>query len=134
VRHVLRQVVHLLRQFANLHILRLQLSLQLTNLSVLLLHLLRQVVDGAPQLVALHRTLPQLVAQLVDQLAVLLHGLADKLHLLTDDFGVGHALFRAGYGDALLGFVDGPEALFDVVHRGHHVVDFRILLSDDTVQ
>ena len=95
--------------------------------------MLGQIVKRTTQLVSFHRTLAQLATQLVDEFTVLLHRLLNELDVLLNALLHAGTLTLTGHAHTVLSGIDGTEAFFNVIQRSHHVIDFVVLLCDDTI-
>ena len=96
--------------------------------------MLGQIVKRTTQLVSFHRTLAQLVTQLVDEFTVLLHRLLNELDVLLNALLHAGTLALTGHAHTVFSSIDGTETFLNVIQGSHHVVDFVVLLSDNTVQ
>ena len=115
-------------------ILGLKLCPELLQLLFLFLQLRSQVIDGFLEFLPLEGAGSELAFEFLDEFPVLLHGSLDKLHVLAQPLAITGTLAVFGDIDPSLSLVDFPEALFNLIHGSHHVVDFILSLGDNLVE
>ena len=128
------QVVDSLIKSCNVDILAIQLLTECLELLLLLNQLLLQVLDGLLELVALDRAVSQLLLQLGEELLVLLHASSDELHILLEFLSLGGTFAILQEYHTVLSLIDLVETILNLIQSTQHIIQFAILLRNDTVE
>ena len=129
------KVGNLLSLLVDEDVLLCQFGFQFLDAGMLAFHLSLQVLNGLVQLFGLNTALLQFVLQLGNHVTVLLHHFLDEGHVLANHLLAACRLARAvGHRHSSLGLVNAADAFLNHIDGSHYVVQFQILLIDDSLQ
>ena len=127
------QIVDSLVERCNMNILLIQLLAKHLEFLILLCNLRLKVCDGLLQLVSLQRAVSHLLLQFSQEFAVLLHTGSDELNILLELLSLAGTLTVLQESYSVLSLTDLVQTILDFIQCTHHIVNFAIFLSDDTV-
>ena len=127
------QIVDRLIERCNMNILLVQLLAKHLEFLILLCNLLLKVCDGLLQLVSLQRAVSHLLLQFSQEFAVLLHTGSDELNILLELLSLAGTLTVLQESYSVFSLIDLVQTILDFIQCTHHIINFAIFLSDDTV-
>ena len=128
------QIVDSLVERCNMNILLIQLLAKHLEFLILLCNLLLKVCDSLLQLVSLQRAVSHLLLQFSQKFAVLLHTGSDELYILLKLLSLAGTLAVLQNSYSVFSLTNLVQTVLDFIQCTHHIVNFAIFLSDDTIQ